>query len=154
LITARPEFALDAFEYNVVDYILKPVKEDRFIKAILRAKEVFDSNTKTVKSDKEYFFFREKGIVFKIKINDILYIQAMGDYINIQLPEKKYTLHNTLTAIEKELPEEKFIRVHRSYIVSIDKIDTVEDGTAYIYQTNIPVSDSHRSSLMNKLNLL
>jgi DNA-binding LytR/AlgR family response regulator len=154
LITSRPEFALDAFEFNVVDYILKPVKEDRFMKAILRAKEVFDSNSRSIKSDKEYFFFREKGVVFKIRISDILYIQAMGDYINIQLPDKKHTIHNTLTAIERELPEDKFIRVHRSYIVSIDKIDTVEDGTAYIYQTNIPVSDSHRSSLMTRLNLL
>ena len=79
LITSRPEFAIEAFEYNVVDYILKPVKEDRFIKAIMRVKEVFDSNSKEVKSDKEYFFFREKGVATKLKISDILYIQAMGD---------------------------------------------------------------------------
>ena len=154
LITSRPEFAIEAFEYNVVDYILKPVKEDRFIKAIMRVKEVFDSNSKEVKSDKEYFFFREKGVATKLKISDILYIQAMGDYINIHTPEKKHTIHYTLTAIENELPKEKFLRVHRSYIISIDKVDTVEDGTAYIYQTNIPVGDTHRSALMKKLNLI
>ena len=78
----------------------------------------------------------------------------MGDYINIHTPEKKHTIHYTLTAIENELPKEKFLRVHRSYIISIDKVDTVEDGTAYIYQTNIPVGDSHRSALMKKLNLI
>jgi DNA-binding LytR/AlgR family response regulator len=154
LITARTEYAVEAFEHNVVDYILKPVKEDRFLKAIYRAKEIFDSNVRTLKSDKEYFFFREKGVASKLKISDILFIQAMGDYVTINTSENKYTVHYTLSAIEKELPSDKFMRVHRSYIVALDKIDTVEDGTIYIYQTNIPVSDKQRSNLMTRLNLL
>lgn len=154
LITSKPEFALEAFEYNVVDYIVKPVKEDRFIKAIMRVKEIYESNTKTIKSDKEFFFFREKGVASKLNIQDILYIQAMGDYITIHTANKKHTIHYTLNGIEKELPGDRFMRVHRSYIVSLDKIDSVEDGSAYVFQTNIPIGDSHRSSLMKRLNLL
>lgn len=154
LITSNPEFALEAFEYNVIDYILKPVKEDRFIKAILRVKELHTTLSKTAKSEKEYFFFREKGIAKKLKISDILYIQAMGDYINIHARDKKHTIHYTLNAIEKELPSDKFMRIHRSYIVALDKIDTVEDSTTYISNNHIPVSDLHRSGLMGRLNLL
>lgn len=154
LITARPEFAVEAFEYNVVDYILKPVKEDRFIKAIMRVKEIHDSFSKPIKMDKEFFFFREKGVASKLKLSDILYIQAMGDYVTIHTADKKHTIHHTLSAIEKELPEDKFLRIHRSYIVALDKIDTIEDGTAYIYQSNIPIGESHRSKLMVLLNLL
>ena len=154
LITSRPEFAVEAFEYNVIDYIVKPVIESRLIKAIMRVKEIHDSNSKTIKSDKEYFFFREKGVLSKLRIIDILYIQAMGDYIIINTPDKKHTIHYTLSAIEKELPPEKFLRVHRSYIAALDKIDTVENGTVYINQTHIPVSDTQRSALMTRLNLL
>ena len=154
LITSRPEFALEAFEYNVVDYIIKPVKEERFVKAIMRAKEIFDSNSRTINSDKEFFFIREKGVANKVKINDILYIQALGDYINIYTPSKKHTVHLTLNSIAADLPLEKFMRVHRSYIVAIDKIDSLEDGTAYVFQTNIPIADSQRAELMKKLNLL
>lgn len=154
LITSKPEYAVEAFEYNVVDYILKPLTEDRFIKAILRVKEIFDSQSKTIKSDKEYFFFREKGVASKIKIDDILYIQAMGDYITIYTSGKKYIVHYTLSAIEKELPANKFLRIHRSFTVALDKIEKVEDGTAYIFQNTIPIGDTKRSELMTRLNLL
>ena len=154
LITSRPEFAVEAFEYNVVDYILKPVKEERFIKAVLRVKDIYNSLSGTIKADKEYFFFKEKGVASKLKISNILYIQAMGDYINIHTMEKKYTIHYTLNAIAKELPSDRFMRIHRSYIVALDRIDTVEDGTTYICQNHIPVSDLHRSALMGRLNLL
>lgn len=154
LITSRDDMAIEAFEYNVVDYLLKPVKGDRFIKAIMRAKEMFGVKNKETKPEKEYFFFREKGVASKLKISDILYVQAMGDYISIHTREKKYTIHFTLNAMEKELPQDKFLRIHRSFIVALDKIETVEDGTAYIFRNNIPVGDKHRSSLMSRLNLL
>lgn len=154
LITAKAEYAVDAFEYNVVDFLLKPIKEERFSKAIYRAKEIFESNSKTLEMSKEFFFIREKGVSTKLLISEILYIQALGDYVSIFATNKKYTIHYTLSAIEKELPPSKFMRVHRSYIVAIDKIDTLEEGAAFVYQTAIPVSDSQRSELMKRLNLL
>lgn len=154
LITARPEYAVTAFEYNVVDFLVKPVKEERFLKAIYRAKEIFDSNIKMLETNKEYFFIREKNVSSKLVISDILYIQALGGYVTIYTAAKKYTLHYTLTAIEKELPPSKFMRVHRSYIVALDKIDTVEEGTAFVYQIAVPVADKYRSDLMKRLHLL
>lgn len=154
LITARAEYAVEAFEHNVVDFLVKPVKEDRFAKAVARAKEVFESNNKLLEMTREYFFIREKGVSNKLLINDILYVQALGDYVSIFTPQKRYTIHYTLSAIEKELPVHKFMRVHRSYLVALDKIEALEDGSALIYQTPIPVGDNQRQELMRRLNLL
>ena len=154
LITAKPEYALEAFEYNIVDFVVKPPKEERFLKAISRAKEIFDSRSNQLELNKEFFFIREKGISSKLLINDILYIQALGDYVSIYTTGKKYTIHYTLSAIEKELPSTRFMRVHRSYIVALDKIDTLEEGSVFIYQTPIPVGDSQRSVLSKRLNHL
>lgn len=156
LISSRPEYALEAFEYNVVDYIIKPLKADRFLKAIMKAKEVYDkkSNPTSTEKEKEYFFFREKGVASKLKFADIHYIQANGDYITIFTDAKNYTIHSTMNSIEKELPNDKFLRVHRSYIIALDKIETVEDNTAYINKKNIPIGDKQKSSLMERINLL
>lgn len=154
LISSKPDYALEAFEYNVVDFILKPVKEDRFLKAIYRAKETFDSNHLQMQFEKEYFFIKEKGKSSKLMIQDILFIQALGDYVTITTASRKYTIHYTLSAIEKELPSNKFMRIHRSYVVALDKIDSLEEGTVYIFQTPIPVGDTQRPLLAKKLNLL
>ena len=154
LITANSNYAVEAFECNVVDFLVKPVKEERFLKAIFRAKEIFDSNTKPLEHDKEYFFIREKGVSTKLLIADILFIQALGDYITIHTPDKKSTIHYTLSAIEKELPPSKFLRVHRSYIIALDKVDTVEESTAFINKQAIPIGDTQRADLMKRLNLL
>lgn len=154
LITSNPMHAVSAFEYNVVDFLLKPVKEDRFLKAIYRAKEIYDSRARELESDRDYFFIKEKGVSTKLMISDILFIQALGDYVTIHTESKKYTIHYSISTIEKKLPVSRFMRVHRSYIVALDKIDTLEDGTAFIYQTPVPVGDSQRAALMKRLNIL
>ncbi|MCW3082981.1 MAG: two component transcriptional regulator, LytTR family [Bacteroidetes bacterium] len=154
LITSNAEYAVAAFEYNVVDFLLKPIKEDRFLKAIYRAKDIFENNTKELEAGKEYFFIKEKGASAKVMMDDILYIQALGDYVNIHTASRKYTIHYSISAIEKKLPASLFMRVHRSYIIAIDKIDSVEEGTAFIYQTPVPVGDSQRAALMKRINML
>ncbi|MEI6021580.1 MAG: LytTR family DNA-binding domain-containing protein [Bacteroidota bacterium] len=154
LITSKPDYALEAFEYNVVDFILKPVKEERFLKAINRAKETFESANYQVNFEKDFFFVKEKGKSSKLKVDDILYLQALGDYVSIFCANKKFTIHYTLSAIEKQLPASKFMRIHRSYIVALDKIDTMEEGTVYVYQTALPVGDSQKQALLQRLNLL
>lgn len=154
LITARAEYAVEAFEYNVVDFLVKPVKEERFRKAVLRAREIFESNNKLVEVNNDYFFIREKGLSTKLLINDILFVQALGDYVNIHTEKKRYTIHYTLSAIEKELPSARFMRVHRSYLLALNKVEAVEEGIAMVYQNPIPVGDNQRAELMRRLNLL
>ena len=154
LVTSRPEYAVDAFDYNVVDFLLKPVKEERFLRAIHRARDLFDNQSRIEETAKDYFFIREKGSSVKLVIADILFIQALGDYVTIHTATKKHTIHYSISEIAKKLPESQFMRVHRSYIVALDKIDSVEDGTAFVYQQPVPVGDTQRNELMRRLNQL
>jgi DNA-binding LytR/AlgR family response regulator len=154
LITSKANYAVEAFEYNVVDFIVKPVKTDRFLKAITKAKILFDKNKVSQIKEKEYFFVKEKGISTKLAINDILYIQALGDYITIHTVSKKIIIHYTLMAIEKELPSHLFFRLHRSYIVALSKIDKIEDFTAYITSHKLPIAETNKTELLKKLNSL
>ncbi len=155
LTTSHTKYALDAFEHNVVDYLVKPIQLARFMKATNKAREIFESNAAEVTSDKkDYFFVRTGGVLNKIKINDILYIEALGDYITIFTVDKKYVLHMTLKAIEGKLPPRKFVRVHRSFMVAVDNVSSVEDTTIYIREKPIPVGALYRENFMKRLNML
>jgi len=159
LITSKKDYAIEAFELNVADYIVKPLDLPRFTKAIARAKELWDAKrevTNVVKKDKdkEYIFARSNNILAKIKINDIKYIQAMGDYVNIFTDDKRYTVHITLKGIEEKLPPDKFYRLHRSYITSLNHIDNIEESTAYIGKHPLPIGEQFKKDLLKKLNLI
>lgn len=159
LITSKKDYAVEAFELNVADYIIKPVNLSRFTMAVARAKELFDSRDQIVdinEKHKEYIFVRSNSILTKIKLNDIIYIQALGDYVNIHTSEKdkRYTIHCTLKSMEEKLPDNKFYRLHRSYLVAMDHIDTVEDNTAYVGKNYLPIGEQFKKELLRKLNLV
>jgi len=153
--TAKSDYAVDAFELNVVDYIVKPVALPRFLKAIDRVKEAMDSEKAEIEvKDKEFVFIRDSGILKKISADDILYLEAMGDYVKVFTAQKFHIVHATLKSIEEKLPALKFMRVHRSYIIALNKIDYIEEGVISINNTAIPVADAYRTALNNRLNLL
>jgi DNA-binding LytR/AlgR family response regulator len=155
LITAKSNYAIEAFELNVVDYIVKPVKEDRLLKALIKAKELFENTHQTIENfTKDFIFVREKSILQKIQISNILYLQALGDYLTIYTNEKKHTVHLTLKTFLERFNSPNFMRIHRSYIVAIDKIDKVEDNTAYIGNHPIPIGDNYRIDFFKKINLI
>ena len=145
--TVKKEYAVEAFELNVADYLIKPVTPARFIQAIEKAKELLNAGN-------EFVFIRDNGILKKIKIEEILYLEAMGDYVKLHTAQKYYAIHTTLKAVEEKLPAGKFMRVHRSYIVALDKIESIEDGTIIILKHSVPVADAYRAALNNRLNLL
>jgi DNA-binding LytR/AlgR family response regulator len=153
--TSKKEYAVEAFELNVVDYILKPVMPARFIQAIDKARIILESNEEEVKiNNEEFIFIRDSNIVRKIQIDDILYAEAMGDYVKIFVGKKFYAIHTTLKATEERLPSSKFLRVHRSYIVALNKIDTIQDGALIINGKPIPVADAYRAGLNKRMNIL
>lgn len=155
LITSKRDYAVEGFELNVADYIVKPVTLPRLILAVSRAKEIFDSRNSQVEiPDKDFIFIRDKGILTKVKIEDILFIQALGSYVTIHTTEKNYTVHLTLLAMEEKLSPEKFYRLHRSYLVAINKIDSVEQETVYIQKNAIPIGEQFKKTLLEKLNLI
>ena len=153
--TAKTDYAVEAFELNVVDYIVKPVTLARFLQAVEKAKETLDSNKQEVKIEaKEFVFVKDNGILKKLNLDDILYLEAMGDYVKVHTAQKFHVLHSTLKSIEEKLPLNKFLRIHRSYIVSIQKIDFIQDGIISIGKSTIPVAETYRSVLNKRLNLL
>lgn len=153
--TAKKDYAVEAFELNVVDYLVKPVSPARFLQAVEKAKEVLESNRQDVQiEEKEFVFVRDNGILKRIDINDILFLEAMGDYVKVHTSQKFHIVHSTLKAIGEKLSASKFMRVHRSYIVALNKIDFIEEGVINIGKNAIPVADAYRGSLNQQLNLL
>ena len=153
--TAKTDYAVAAFELNVVDYLVKPISPARFLQAIERAFEAVASDKQEVKiENKDFIFIKDNGVLKKINVEDILFLEAMGDYVKVHTPQKFHVVHSTLKAIEERLPDNKFVRVHRSYIVALNKIDYIQDGIININKTTIPIADTYRSVLNKKLNLL
>ncbi len=154
LTTANKEHALDAFEYNIVDYLVKPILLPRFLKAIEKVKLNKANQADSAVINKDYFFIKKDSVLNKVPLKDILWIEALGDYLTVHTFEKKYIIHLTLKAIENKLPPNKFIRVHRSFIVNMDNVGQVEDTTIYIHNTPIPVGALHKENFTKALNLL
>jgi two-component system LytT family response regulator len=157
LISAKKDYAVEAFELNVADYITKPVSLPRFMQAVARAKKLFENNHQQESSngkDKNYIFVRSNSVLTKIKINEIDYVQALGDYVTICTKDKHHTVHITLKGIEEKLLSNKFYRLHRSYLVALDHVDGVEDNTAYIGKTPLPIGEQFKKNLLKKLNLI
>jgi DNA-binding LytR/AlgR family response regulator len=156
VISGNPSFAVDAFEYSVTDYLLKPVKDySRFLKAVNKVAAKLKSTTTQVQAPTEddSLFVKVDSLLQKLNTNEILWVEAFGDYIKIQTEEKVHTVYSTLKKIEEKLPE-KFVRVHRSYIVNISKITNIDPSNLEINKKVIPISGSYREDLLNKIKVL
>ena len=155
LTTSHKKYAVDGFENNVVDYLVKPFTLPRFMKAVAKAGELFDSRANlTNHTQQDYFFVKKKSVVSKLYVKDILWVEALGDYVTINTTDNKYILHTTLKSIESKLPSDKFVRVHKSFIVAVNNISTVEETTIYIKDKQIPVGPLYRDVFIEKLNLI
>lgn len=154
--TAKTDYAVEAFELNVVDYVIKPVLPARFLQAIEKAREVSESAKADVRTSPEhdFVFVKDNGVLKKINVDDMLYLEAMGDYVKVYTGQRFHVLHATLKSIEEKLPPAKFVRVHRSYIVSLNKIDFIQDGAITIGKASVPIADTYRNVLNKRLNLL
>lgn len=154
--TSRVDFALEAFEYDVTDYITKPVTLPRLIKAInkVKARTPVQQNAPDQSNEKE-MFVRSEGKFIKIKYEEILYIETMDDYLVFNIEDgRKHIIHSSLKKIDEKLCHLHFLKVHRSYIINLKKIRSIEDTHILIKEKVIPVSRAHRPTLMKKVNLL
>jgi len=152
--SSKKEYALEAFELNIADYLLKPFTPARFLQAVNKAQIILDSKKEHVQFDKEEFIFvRDSNITRRLSLDDIFYAEAMGDYVKFYTSEKMFAIHGTMKAAEERLLKNNFIRVHRSYIVAVGKIDTLQDGGVVINGKFIPVADAYRKTLNAKMNV-
>ena len=161
LTTLDTNFAIQAFEYDcIVDYLVKPISQERFDKAIQKANSKSISVSSNNNSEKvettsgNDLYVNVDRRLIKIDIPSIYLVEAKGDYIYVKTELQNYTVHSTLKKIEEKLPNDLFLKVHRSFIINIDKIVDIEDNSVLIKKDVIPVSRSNRPELMKRLNLL
>ncbi|MGV3527611.1 MAG: LytR/AlgR family response regulator transcription factor [Flavisolibacter sp.] len=153
--TAKKDYAIEAFELNVVDYLVKPISPGRFLQSVEKATEAVESKKEEMKVEEQNFVFvKDSGVLKRISLDDITFLEAMGDYVKVHTTNKFHVVHATLKSIEEKLPPNRFVRVHRSYIVAVNKIDYIQEGTISILNTSIPVADTHKANLSKRLNLL
>ena len=153
--TSKKDYAVEAFEINVVDYLVKPITPARFLRAIDRARTIMNSNTEEVRiNNDEFIFVRDTNIVRKLKLDDILFDETMGDYVKLFTAQKFYAIHTTMRLLEERLPPGEFIRVHRSYLIALNKIDSIQEGAIVINGKPLPVGDVYRSALNKRINVL
>ncbi len=141
--TAYPEYAVEGFDLNALDYLLKPFSFNRFLKAVnkfmsLQKSSLVDDSTITVKSNKKTYF---------LKTSDVNYIESDGDYLKLYRDEDCIVIHETLKGFQTKLPDSEFLRVHRSFIINIRKIDYLEGNQVCITQKMIPVANTYREDL-------
>lgn len=153
--TSKKEYAVEAFELNVVDYLVKPITPARFIQAVGRAMEWKNEQPSSgPERDKGVVFIRDAGVIKRVNIQDILFAEAMGDYVKIHTAERFFLAHSTLKSLEERLPAADFLRIHRSYLVALHRIDMLRENTVIIREHQLPVSDSCKALLSNRLNIL
>ena len=151
-ITSQKRYAAEAFEGNTVDYIVKPPEYSRFLKAVQKAKEQYEKSRKSELED--YIFVKSESRFVRIPFDELIYLEALADYVIFHTNNSKYVVHHTMKGIEKRLPENMFSRVHRSFIVNRTKISQIEDIHVSIGDNKIPIGAFYREKFLSKLNIL
>jgi DNA-binding LytR/AlgR family response regulator len=156
LVSGKSEYAVTAFDIEVVDYLLKPVSYGRFLRAIRRSLHRPDTEvTDPGASERgKYVFVKSDGKLVKVVLDSIQWIEAQGDYVLIHEEGRRIMMHGTMSKLAKKLPSDAFSRVHRSYIVRLDCIDDIEDSSVVIGRTVIPIGASYRQDFLNRLETL
>lgn len=149
-VSAYPEYAVEGFDVEAVDYLLKPVSFERFRIAVNRALERFTSK-RNINQATGHIMVRANKKSYKIDFSDMLYLEAQGDYVKFVTGERSLLVHGTLKEIIQQLPEDQFERIHKSYVISIKKIDYLEGNMVKVGEYKIPVSLSYREQLLKKL---
>jgi DNA-binding LytR/AlgR family response regulator len=157
IVSSATEYALKAFDFNVVYYLLKPVSYSRFCKAIDKTIRYF-SRKEQVNSGEEEIFIKKGSSLVKLKIKEIIYVEALENYVTLNTKDERFTIHFTMKAIENQLPAAVFIRVHRSFIVNKSLIQAIKENSLDLIVGNtlqsIPVGKSFRDFLLDDINVM
>ena len=153
--TAYPQYALEGFEVNALDYLVKPVSFDRFYKASLKAKEFLGQKQNDKAGVQEtastYFFIKADNSLVRIMYADVLFVEALQNYVTIHTPAKKYISYLTFKSVEEYLPVDVFIKVHKSFIIAANRVESIDGNEICIGQHHIPISRTLKDEVLEKL---
>jgi DNA-binding LytR/AlgR family response regulator len=153
IISSKAEYAIDAFDFNVTDYLTKPVDFDRFCKSVDRVVQI-NTGISVNSEEVNNLFIKADSKYVKIKLSEIQYIEALSDYVSIYTDKGRFVLLGTMKGMEAKLDSNQFIRIHRSYIINLHRIESFQEGYVKIEDNQLPVSRGSKENLMNKINLL
>lgn len=153
LTTSKTEYAYEAFQYQVTDYLKKPFTFPRFQKSVDKALEIHEKN-QDYKSNGNEVYVKEDGRFIRVSYDDILFFENVGDYVRVKTGIASHIIHSTLKNIDSKLSNTRFLKVHRSFIVNLDKIVDIQENSLVIDKTVIPISRANKPLLMSKLNFL
>ncbi|HLP38817.1 LytTR family DNA-binding domain-containing protein [Lacibacter sp.] len=153
--TAYPQYALDGFELNALDYLVKPISFDRFLKAAMKAKDYYElrQQNKAAETAEQHtdFYIKADNRFVRISFNEIQYVEALQNYVCIYTNEKKYISYLTMKSVEEYLPASQFIKTHKSFIVNAAKIEAIDGNEIRIGEHRIPISRNEKEDVLEQL---
>jgi len=153
--TAYPEYAVEGFETDAVDYLVKPFSFDRFLKAVNKAVEIArfrqSYENQGTEGTQNFILLRSDKKMFRINFSEILYVEAIGDYLKVHLEGRQLVIHETIKGLIDQLPSGEFLRVHKSYVVSVNRINYIEGNRIRIGEKLIPIGRSYKEEVENRL---
>ncbi len=151
--TSKTEYAFDAFEFQAIDYIKKPVTAQRFEQAVTKAYETAKKR-QSYQTQTNDLYVREDGRFIRVSCDEVLFFENVGDYVRVKTTKGQYIIHGTLKSIDEKLNDARFLKIHRSFIVNLDKIKDIEENSLVIDKTVIPISRANKGELMGRLKVL
>ncbi len=148
LTTAHPDHAIEGYQYDILDYLLKPISKERFDKTIQRFLQ--QKNVTSTKEQDDYIFVKSDKKLIKVLFDDLLYIEGLKDYVIIHTPHKRIVTLQTMKNLETKLSKQSFVRIHRSFIINISKIEMLEGNTLFINSKRLPIGKIYKEEI-NKL---
>lgn len=151
--TAYPQYAVEGFEWNAIDYLVKPFSFERFWKAVSKARSMQEviSQPASATGEPDYFFIKTDNKLVKVLYDDILFVEALQNYVAVYTIGKKYITYLTFHSIESHLPAARFIRTHKSYIVAANKVESIEGNDITIGTHHVPISRTEREAVLQQL---
>lgn len=151
LTTAYSEYAMEGYALDVIDYLVKPIPFERFLKAVQKAYDFHSLRKGRDSASKDFFFAKSDGKFERIYFKDILFVESMQNYVIIHVGAQKLIVYMTLAGMEDQLPKDQFLKVHKSFIVAIGRVNTIENNEILIQQHRIPISRSSREEVLKRI---
>ena len=152
LTTAFPQYALEGYELDIIDYLLKPFALHRFMKAVQKAKDFREMKTTGNAPAPSYIFIKSERRIERVELNDILYAEVMGNYMTVHTDRKSIIAYLTMKSLETQLPQTDFIKIHQSFLVNRSRIESVEGSELKVGNKTLPISRQYRESVMSLVN--
>ena len=153
IMSGNKKYAIEAFEDSVADYLIKPVEYNRFLKSTEKVQKILEKN-KLIAEKEDHIYIKSGGKLIRVQYQNILFIEALADYVIFHTNQSKHIVHHTMKGIQKKLPESIFSRIHRGYIINREQISKIEDLHVFINTLPIPIGASYKDHLISKLNML